>query len=85
MSVEETTTQRKSVYGDFDAEARIADCLIETLVRQPQWYHLRPLHRQALRMIAMKMARIVNGDPEYPDNWHDIAGYATITEQRLRR
>ena len=34
-------------------------------------------------MITNKMARIVNGDPNYIDNWHDIAGYATLVEQEL--
>jgi len=29
------------------------------------------------------MARIVNGDSNYIDNWHDIAGYATLVEQEL--
>ena len=37
----------------------------------------------ALDMICNKMARIVNGDPNYIDNWHDIAGYATLVEQEL--
>ena len=40
-------------------------------------------HRMAMYMIASKMARIVNGDPNYIDNWHDIAGYATLVEQEL--
>ena len=37
----------------------------------------------ALDMICNKMARIVNGDPSYIDNWHDISGYATLVEQEL--
>ncbi len=37
----------------------------------------------ALVMMTNKMARIVNGDPNYIDNWHDIAGYATLVEQEL--
>jgi hypothetical protein len=34
-------------------------------------------------MIQHKIARILNGDPTYTDNWHDIAGYATLVEQHL--
>ena len=30
----------------------------------------------ALDEIAIKLARIVCGDPSYPDHWDDIAGYA---------
>ena len=36
-------------------------------------------------MIASKIARIVNGDPDYADNWHDIAGYARLVEKELEK
>jgi hypothetical protein len=39
---------------------------------------------EALEMIASKMSRIVNGNPDKVDNWHDIAGYATLIADRLR-
>lgn len=32
-------------------------------------------------MICNKIARAVNGDPQYFDNWRDIAGYATLAEK----
>jgi len=35
-------------------------------------------------MIAHKIARIINGDPNHLDSWHDIAGYATLVEQELK-
>lgn len=38
---------------------------------------------EALDMICSKIARILNGDPDYPDNWVDIAGYATLVANRL--
>lgn len=31
-------------------------------------------------MILHKIARIMNGDPDHIDHWHDIAGYATLIE-----
>ena len=34
-------------------------------------------------MICNKMARIVNGDPNYIENWHDISGYSTLIENSL--
>ncbi len=33
-------------------------------------------------VIADKIARILNGDPNYKDNWHDIQGYAKLAEDR---
>ncbi len=34
-------------------------------------------------MIFHKIARIINGDPNYADSWVDIAGYATLVANRL--
>jgi hypothetical protein len=36
-----------------------------------------------MEMICHKMARIMNGDPNYSDSWHDIAGYAKLVADRL--
>ena len=36
-------------------------------------------------MIAMKMARIVCGNPYHKDSWDDIAGYATLISKELER
>lgn len=35
-------------------------------------------------MIAHKIARILNGDPDYDDSWVDIAGYATLVVKKLK-
>lgn len=47
------------------------------------WDLLTPVAKQALTVIADKIARILNGDPNYADNWHDIQGYAKLVEDRL--
>ncbi len=38
---------------------------------------------EALEMVCHKIGRIVNGDPDYSDSWHDIAGYAKLVADRL--
>ena len=40
--------------------------------------------RESIDLICNKLSRIVNGDPNYDDSWHDIAGYATLISERLR-
>lgn len=47
--------------------------------------HLEPYQKTALFMIFNKIARAVNGDPKYLDNYTDIAGYATLVIQELSR
>jgi len=44
---------------------------------------LAPDQREALEMIQVKIARIINGDPNYADNWRDIEGYARLVANRL--
>ena len=40
--------------------------------------------RESLEMLAHKVARILNGNPDYVDSWHDVSGYATLVEKRLK-
>jgi hypothetical protein len=49
----------------------------------PNWESLRPDQKEALEMIQHKIARILNGDPDYVDSWTDIAGYSTLVADRL--
>jgi hypothetical protein len=49
----------------------------------PNWGDLTDDKREALEMIAHKIGRILNGDPEYKDSWHDIIGYARLVEDTL--
>lgn len=78
-----TLNERGATYGEFMGQAIITLNILRTLEEQPGWEHLRPDMREALHMIASKMARIVNGDPYHADSWHDIAGYATLIERTL--
>ena len=50
-----------------------------------KWRKLNAAQRESLEMICHKIARILNGDPNYIDNWTDIAGYAVLVEQELRK
>jgi hypothetical protein len=38
---------------------------------------------QALETIADKIARMLNGGPQYHDNWHDIVGYTKLVADQL--
>lgn len=40
--------------------------------------------KEALEMIASKIARILNGNTNNEDSWRDIAGYATLVADRLK-
>lgn len=83
MSVEQTLTERGNRYGPFDSHAEITQLLKLIMRDVPGWAELSPSQAEALDMIAHKIGRVLNGDPDYADSWHDIAGYALLVEQEL--
>ena len=83
MSINKTLEQRGERYGKFKDVAATTYALQEILRNAKNHEHMTDDQVIALDMICNKMARIVNGDPSYSDNWHDIAGYATLVEQEL--
>lgn len=86
MAVDDTLKERGTRYGDFADHAMIAQRLQDVMHTIPSdwgWSKLNDVQKQALTVIADKIARILSGDPNYADNWHDIQGYARLVEERL--
>jgi hypothetical protein len=79
MTVKDTLDQRERTYGDYAGVAAAAQYLKDIV--HTYWSRCNPAQRESLDMICNKIARIVNGDPNYADSWHDIAGYATLAER----
>lgn len=82
-NVDSTLGERGARYGEFHEHALIAQNLKGVMRQMPGWARLRPDQKEALEMIQHKIARVLNGDPDYADSWHDIAGYARLVEKRL--
>ena len=80
-NVTETLNQRGSKYGTFEDNADTCQTLKDVIYNHPNIHMLENYHKEALDMIFHKIARIINGQPDYDDSWHDIAGYATLVEQ----
>ena len=81
--INNTLNERGERYGSYSDVASTTYALQEILRDAKSYKHMSDDQVIALDMICNKMARIVNGDPSYLDNWHDIAGYATLVEQEL--
>jgi len=84
MSASETLELRGKSYGDFQSNARIAQAIKAVLRDSPNWAALPADMKEAMEHIASKLGRLLNGDPQYIDSWHDISGYAQLIEARLR-
>ena len=83
IDIEQTIAQRTSNYGDFKEIARITQNIKRAMFDSPNWADLPDDMRETLEMIAHKIGRILNGDPNYADSWHDIIGYTRLIEKDL--
>jgi hypothetical protein len=77
--------ERGKTHGDYMMHAVITQNL-KRIMRN----HIADLDRrlecdmqETLDMIAHKIGRIIAGNPEEPDHWRDIAGYAQLVANRL--
>jgi hypothetical protein len=74
---------RAKTHGDYDSMARRAQYLKESFRTSSNWDSLTVGQKEALELIATKIARILSGNPHEADHWRDIAGYARLVEKGL--
>ena len=81
--VSDTLQKRGQNYGEFRTHGAIAQGLKRLCRASPSWGKMASDQQEALDMIMHKVARIMNGNPNFVDSWHDIQGYAKLVEDRL--
>ena len=84
-SIDALLQKREDQYGSFMFGANIAIRLkgvMHNAIAQKD-LHLAPDQMLALDMIAVKISRILSGNPSHKDSWVDIAGYAKLVSDRL--
>lgn len=81
-SISKTLEEHESSHGSFQKNADLF-----------AWYtnnttfteaNITPIQRLALTMIFLKISRILNGDNNFLDHWHDICGYATLAKKEIQ-
>ena len=82
-AVDTILNERATTYGSFEDVAGCAQ-EIKNAIRICNNSELDDDQIEALDMIASKIARVVNGNPNHIDSWIDIAGYATLVADRLQ-
>lgn len=83
MTIDNTLAERQKTHGDFKDHASITQELKLLLHQHRTWVTLTPSMQEALDMIAHKIGRVLAGNPEHLDHWHDIAGYATLVHRQI--
>jgi hypothetical protein len=84
--VDATLAERGGRYGLFTENSRVYAQLMQVIYTSPNMAKgkLSPATLHALGNISTKLARLLTGDPDYYDNWRDIAGYATLMDAICR-
>ena len=77
--------ERGRTHGDYAVHALITQDLKRVIT-----HHVGHLDRrldddmqESIDMVALKIGRIIAGDPGFADHWADIAGYAQLVANRL--
>ena len=78
MNIDDLLRDKEATHGNFDDTATVAQTLKAVMRRGRNWESLPNQSKEALEMIATKVARILNGDATDPEHWNDVAGYARL-------
>ena len=83
MNIDETLVERGNVHGNFTDNSNVSQEIKWEMQKSPNWGELPNYQKEALHMIAHKIGRILAGDNNHHDHWHDMIGYARLVEREL--
>ena len=84
-SVTSTLDERETQYGSYVDLADLLEAIIDVYGSSRNYRNLEPYQKTALYMDAMKTVRILNGDSNNSDSWHDKSGYSELVVKELKR
>lgn len=76
---------RPTTHGDFADGAKFVQTVMRAAQESPSWGKMTDVQKECFHHVAQKMQRVVCGDPNFPDHWDDIAGYAKIAVREINR
>lgn len=90
MDADAIIAERETTHGEYNDDARAAMALVDAILlaemerEDRKQDPLLDVQRHSLYLIAIKIGRILSGNPNLPDHWDDIAGYAKLVSDRLQ-
>lgn len=83
--VNQILSERGTTHGFYRLQGSFAAALKAHFRAQEGWSELKAWQKDALDMIAVKISRILHGNPDTKDHWDDIAGYATLCSKEIEK
>jgi len=84
-NIKDTIQERSSEYGNYSGQSTISQALKNVMRSSKNWSTLTHDKKESLEMIVHKIARIINGNSNNFDSWHDIEGYAALISNSLQK
>jgi hypothetical protein len=84
MKIDKTLAEREITHGNYKNKAIFIQGMKCAMRSEDGWWKLDYDMQESLDMIATKIARILIGNANHVDNWHDIAGYSQLIVNRLQ-
>lgn len=81
--IQDTIKERGGTHGSYYEQSETADTIKQVFSVPDNHQHISHDMRESLDHIAVKISRILHGDPNHADHWRDIAGYAMLIVNRL--
>ena len=76
------SAMRGTLFEDLQNPAFVRDVQDSQELLKEKWKDMRPDVRECLEMVQHKIGRALNGDPEWAENFHDLAGYSLLVDRR---
>ena len=76
------SVMRGTLFEDLQNPASAKDFQDSQALLKAKWKDMRPDVRECLEMVQHKIGRALNGDPEWAENFHDLAGYSLLVDRR---
>ena len=79
----QTIAEREKTHGPWSSQSETAQQLKAVMRQSRNWPDLSASQAEALEMVAVKISRILNGDPNHLDSWHDLKGYGHLGKSMI--
>lgn len=86
--VDKILSERGAQYnlnGGYPDHAELTQAMKNACRNHRGWATVPSMMQESIDMILHKIARVINGNPYYPDNWVDIEGYSRLISRELEK
>jgi len=78
VNINVSLSKKEKTHGVYKETAALSQSFKDVMRSGRNWQNMTDQQKESLECIAMKLARLLNGNHNHRDHWDDVAGYATL-------